>query len=154
MISCYRMMAAIDVPLSTHSGNWCAAIEEGRMFQVDSGTSSDGIGTISKLSCRYQQNWRQLMLKKTTKKHGDQTTFHYLSFKPSLDPPTNSLDTGFKGTGAWDFLAWVFCTNQPLLVSSIKLKIKITFLLCFRKMQVFLPTPRIRQKREVCFFAS
>ena len=49
MISRDRLIAAndaIDVPLSTDSGNSCAAIEEGRMFQVDSGTSSDGIGTI------------------------------------------------------------------------------------------------------------
>jgi len=36
--------------------------------------------------------WRPLK----KKKYGDQTTFHYLSFKPSLDLPSDSLDTGFK----------------------------------------------------------
>ena len=30
------------------------------------------------------------------KRHGDQTTFHYLLFKPRLDPPSDSLDTRFK----------------------------------------------------------
>jgi hypothetical protein len=38
MISSDRLIAALDVPLSIDSGNSCAAIEEGRMFQVDNGT--------------------------------------------------------------------------------------------------------------------
>ena len=95
------LLLATQVTASVQFLNWVAAIGKTGAIHVNQSAS------MNKLLSRWKQFYARYKIaspKKNKKKHGDQTTFHYLSFKPSLDPPSDWLDNRFKLTY---FFCWI-----------------------------------------------